>query len=117
MSTPNADESDSDEFDSYVPMDVKAKKHALHLMRRGMDMSGQWRHEEALGHFERALKLVPTGRFARMALELKLATLRTLGRDAEADALRDLDVGELPTRTKATKPREAHDKEEEQHDR
>ncbi len=75
------------ESDAADPRGLEAKKEALHLMRRGMDMSGQWRHEEALGHFDRALLLVPTGRFARMALELKLATLRTLGRDAEADAL------------------------------
>ncbi len=79
-------------------------------------MAGQWRHEEALGHFDRALALTPTGRFARMALELKLATLRTLGRAAEADALRDLGVGEMPAHTKTTKSREEHNEKEEQHD-
>jgi hypothetical protein len=69
------------------PKNIKAKQQALKLMRRGMDMAGQWRHEEALHHFEQALTLVPTGRFARMAQELRLTTLRTLGRGAEADAL------------------------------
>lgn len=81
------------------PMSIEAKKEALHLMRRGMDMSGQWRHAEALGHFDQALALTPSGRFARMALELKLATLRTLGRDAEAEALQNLDVEATPART------------------
>jgi hypothetical protein len=75
------------ESDAADPKNIKAKQQALKLMRRGMDMAGQWRHEEALHHFEQALKLVPTGRFARMALELRLTTLRTLGRGTEADAL------------------------------
>ena len=89
------------------PKAMKAKQQSLHLMRRGMDLSGQWRHEEALGHFDQALRLTPTGRFARMALELKLATLRTLGRDAEADALQ---ATATESNTKATKLHEDHEK-------
>lgn len=97
------------ESDAAEPMTMAAKKKALHLMRRGMDMSGQWRHEEALGHFDRALALTPTGRFARMALELKLATLRTLGRDAEADALQ---VHEAGRDTKGREEPEGHEEQE-----
>ena len=63
----------------------KSKQKSLHLMKRGMDLAGAWRHEEALEAYDRALALTPRGLFAKMLWELKGNTLRVLGRDHEAE--------------------------------
>lgn len=67
------------------PISAKAKQRALRGIRRGMDLAGEWRHEEALAVYDEALVLVPHGLFAKMLWELKGNALHSLGRDAEAD--------------------------------
>jgi hypothetical protein len=65
---------------------MKAKQDALRLMRRGMNLAGEWRHADALAMYDRALALTPRGLMAKMIWELKGNLLRIMGNDAQADA-------------------------------